>query len=214
MMKNKKQNLVHPKSYPVPPSAPSQSRNPLGTAMLKGGTLQTQSKQKVTRVTKSPPGLPKKSLDGPLQSYLKPGTALSGAIKPTPAQKLNVGPRAIKTEQNKVLKKSLSNNDIQILPNKSDAPKPISAASNAANARSQIKRHSPSPTQTQTGKPKSPSPLRPTSSAKQPMKPAAKMVATKGKVSEPHTKSASNTVPWADFVYHLRNNKIERRRKF
>ena len=140
-------------------------------------------------------------MDVPTQQNPKPATTATAATKPGQPSKATAGPRAIKTEQNKVLKKSLSNNDIQIIPNKADAHKPTKTVS-TANTRAQIKRHSPSPTQ--TGKPKSRSPLRPTSSsAKQPMKPVAKMVATKGKTSEPHAKTAPNNVPWADFLYYL-----------
>ena len=205
-MKSKK-HVFHPKSYPVPAQLPSTSRNLCSGNMIKGGTLQVQAKTTVTRTAKSPPGNSKKVLDIPIQQNPKLIMA-----KQETASKPQVIAKVINPGFNKVLKKSLSNNDIQsVVDAKTDVSNKQRQPAMQVTLKTQTttKRHSPSPTQQL----KSPSPPR-EGSAKQSMKVgASKQV--KGKISEFQTKPASGSSnkgstgsppPWADFMYLYNNN--------
>lgn len=204
-MKGKK-NVFHPKSYPVPPqTAVAASRNQYSSNMIKGGTVQPPAKTTVVRTTKSPPGLGKRVLDVPTNPNPKLMMSKQPQNVKPPAQ-----PRSIKPENDiKVMKKSLSNNDIHLTANKSESPKPNQPQQQhqriGSRTRPQqiasVKHHSPSPTTT-TMKAKSPSPPRGHTSKFSTSKPTvAKPSLPKGKVSEFKGKNTPAAIPpWSDFV--------------
>lgn len=179
-----KKHVLHPKSFPVPAQlATNTSRNHCATNMAKGGTLQVQPKTTVSRPTKSPPGTSKHVLDLPIN----PSPRLMMMAKQVANSKPPARPRSIRPENAKVLKKSLSHNDIKILPNKSDSPKPKTQAT--------VKRHSPSPTQQfKPASPKLPASKFSPKSQKAPI--------VKGRISDFQSKPApSAPAPFADLVY-------------
>ncbi len=220
-MKGKK-NAFHPKSYPVPAQLPATaaalSRNQYATNVVKGGTLQVPPKAYVPRTAKSPTTNSKKPFDIPANPSPK---LMMLAKQPFAKQMAPVPPKVIKPDpnaNNKSLKKSLSNNDIQIV---SAAPAAAVTGPKLEQQRTLPgkppiqKRHSPSPTQQL----KSPSPPRTAGTTKVATKTARPVL--KGKISEfqPTTTAklitaaagvATNTspqnqhtspAPWIDFLY-------------
>ncbi len=180
-----KKHAFHPKSYPVPPQLAA-SRNPHAPAPAKAGTLQAipaMPKSTVSRPTKSPSGGVKKLLEPPSHPKLMISKQAQRANKP----------RSINLEKDKSLKKSLSNNDIHILPGKS-AGSPKLTHQPCVKV-PEKKHHSPSPLPVH----KSPSPTR-TQGSKfaQPSKSAPSQKAGSG--TKPNTAKAK-PAPWPDVVY-------------
>ena len=145
MMKGKKHGF-HPKSYPIPGQIPSTapSRNQCTTNVIKGGTLQVPPKACIVRGAKSPTTNSKKVLELPTNTSPK---LMALAKQPFTKHPPTAAPKMLKPEPNKSLKKSLSNNDIQI----AAAPKPEIPTTTKAvpTGKPPIipKRNSPSPTQ-------------------------------------------------------------------
>jgi len=198
MMKGKKHGF-HPKSYPIPPQLPNTafSRNQNSPGVIKGGTLQVASKQIITRTARSPVTDLKKAFDIPTNPSPKLMTLAKQVIpKASPIP----GPKILKHDPNKSLKKSLSNNDLQQISNITHIPPKILPIGRPPVP----KRHSPSPTQQL----KSPSPPRtagPTARvAKQPPNPKAKIgdfqFVSKTSNASPQL-SPNPSVPWAEFLY-------------
>ena len=195
-MKSKK-HIFHPKSYPVPSQLAAMSRNQYGSNMIKGGTLQVPIKSYITRAAKSPPSISKKTFDIPTNTNPK----LMVINKQQLLAKLQPTTKEIKLDQAKVLKKSLSNNDIQITNQTMELHKQPSPMPLAFKSQTVSKRHSPSPTQQL----KSPSPPR-SSAGKVPVKAPNRVQGTKPKVADFQAKNTtiaavgSGQAPWAEFL--------------